>query len=596
MARDFGRADLVQRLGHARSRLLDPTIRVLVVGEFKQGKSLLINALVNADVCPVDDDVATVVPTIVMHGDAPSATLVYGSSDSMADLGAEHRLQRYPVSLDALAHSVSEQGNPSNEQQLLFAEARLPRKILSGGLALVDTPGVGGASSTHSAATIAALPTADAVLLVSDAAQEYSGPELEFLQYVAKLCPNVACLLTKTDIYPEWRRIRDLDIGHMEKAKLDAPILPVSSVLRRHAVRREDHELNRESGFADLVNFLRTDVVGKAEALSRRSAAHDIASVADHIKLELTTELSALEDPRRNAELVTQLEAAKQEIDDLRKQSARWQVVLSDGITDLSADIDYDLKDRMRRLTREVDNHFEDVDPAIAWDEFVQWLDQRTTSVVAANAVWAKERAEWLAIEVAKCFAGHASEHLPTIEGLDTDSVFEPVPELPDVSDGEISLGQKVVVTMRGSYSGTLMTGLVTSVVTSLAIVNPISLGVGVLLGGRAYREDKANRLKRRQAEAKLAVRRYLEDVVFQVGKQARDSLRRSQRVLRDHFSAAADEMHRSLALSLTAAKKVQAKTETERAERIKELRQQLARVQALEDRARNVLGTVMAA
>ena len=46
---------------------------MLVVGEFKQGKSQLINALVNAPVCPVDDDVATAVPTEVSYGPAPAA-------------------------------------------------------------------------------------------------------------------------------------------------------------------------------------------------------------------------------------------------------------------------------------------------------------------------------------------------------------------------------------------------------------------------------------------------------------------------------------------------------------------------------------------
>ncbi|MFP5311771.1 MAG: Isoniazid-inducible protein iniA, partial [Actinomycetes bacterium] len=48
------RADLRRRLDLAMGRLTDPSIRVIVVGEFKQGKSKLINALVNAPVCPVD--------------------------------------------------------------------------------------------------------------------------------------------------------------------------------------------------------------------------------------------------------------------------------------------------------------------------------------------------------------------------------------------------------------------------------------------------------------------------------------------------------------------------------------------------------------
>ncbi len=64
-AADTGRADLAKRLEHTRARLLDPDVRVIVVGEFKQGKSKLINALVNAPACPVDDDIATSVPTSV---------------------------------------------------------------------------------------------------------------------------------------------------------------------------------------------------------------------------------------------------------------------------------------------------------------------------------------------------------------------------------------------------------------------------------------------------------------------------------------------------------------------------------------------------
>ena len=39
-------------------------------------------------------------------------------------------------------------------------------KLLATGLVLVDTPGVGGLGSAHGAATMSALPTADAVLLV----------------------------------------------------------------------------------------------------------------------------------------------------------------------------------------------------------------------------------------------------------------------------------------------------------------------------------------------------------------------------------------------------------------------------------------------
>ena len=55
----YHRPDLTARLGRTKERLADPAVRVLVVGEFKQGKSQLVNSLVSAPVCPVDDDIAT---------------------------------------------------------------------------------------------------------------------------------------------------------------------------------------------------------------------------------------------------------------------------------------------------------------------------------------------------------------------------------------------------------------------------------------------------------------------------------------------------------------------------------------------------------
>src|SRR3954467_8758924 len=84
----YKRPDLGERLVQTRRRLQDPHVRVLVVGEFKQGKSQLVNALVNAPVCPVDDDVATSVPTVVAHGYEPGATLVLAPPDAPEEPGA----------------------------------------------------------------------------------------------------------------------------------------------------------------------------------------------------------------------------------------------------------------------------------------------------------------------------------------------------------------------------------------------------------------------------------------------------------------------------------------------------------------------------
>src|SRR2546428_396300 len=70
------RPDLANRLGQKRARLLEPTLRVPVVGEPNQGKSQLVNALVNAPICAVGDHLSTPSPIVIGHASSPKATLV----------------------------------------------------------------------------------------------------------------------------------------------------------------------------------------------------------------------------------------------------------------------------------------------------------------------------------------------------------------------------------------------------------------------------------------------------------------------------------------------------------------------------------------
>ena len=91
----YERPDLDDRLRHARSRLLDDRVRVLVVGEFKQGKSMLVNGLVGAPVCPTFDDIATAVPTHVRHAEKVTITLVRDLDPAGPDPdAAAHRADR----------------------------------------------------------------------------------------------------------------------------------------------------------------------------------------------------------------------------------------------------------------------------------------------------------------------------------------------------------------------------------------------------------------------------------------------------------------------------------------------------------------------
>jgi len=378
----YGRPDLTAKLSRTRERLTDPNVRVLVVGEFKQGKSLLVNSLVSASVCPVDDDVATSVPTMVRHAESPTAALVREPSG-----GGEP--ERTPIPIGELAAHVCESGNPDNRQRISYAEVGLPRALLAGGLVLVDTPGVGGLGSAHGAATMAAVAGADAVVFVSDAAQEYTRPELDFLASAMQMCPNVVAVLTKIDLYPEWRRIAELDRAHLARAGVTTELIPVSSEVRQLALRTKDKALNEESGYPALVGYLRNQVLGQAERLARRATGQDVVGVCEQLTATMRAELAAQETPERAHELVARLEQAKAAATQLKERTARWQVTLNDAIADLTSDIDHDLRDRLRTVLREAETLAEDADPADIWDQLAKTSFQKW---------WARSCRCWLGL------------------------------------------------------------------------------------------------------------------------------------------------------------------------------------------------------
>lgn len=591
MAGRAGRADLAQRLDIARRRWADPSIRVFVVGEFKQGKSTLVNALINAPLCPVGTDVTTSVATMVSAGDEPSAELVY-SAPALPGRDDAPQLRRVPVPIADLSRHVSQAHNPDNASHLLYAHARLPRALLADGLTLVDTPGVGGLNSSHAAATMSALPQADALLFVSDGSAEYSAAELEFLAAALRLCPNAAAVMTKTDLYPEWDRVAAINRAHLARAGLDMPLIPVSARLRIAAAHDTDAALNEESGFPALVRHLRADVVGNARLLGARAAANDVTAVVENLRALWAPELAALTAPETLPRIAAELDAAKARAQELKERSSRWQLTLSDGIADIMSDLEHDLRDRLRAVGRDAEASIDTGDPAEDWTMVTAWLDDRIQLALSETFVWAEDSLAWLADQVAQHFEASAHDTLTGIDVGNTGGLLDRVAGIGELDTHQVNALQKVLIGMRGSYGGVLMFGLLTGF-AGMALLNPISIGAGILLGGRSFLDDKESRLRARRVEAKNLVRRRIDDTIFQVNKNLKDRLRWAQRQIRDHYSTVAGELHTTLAESLKLAMATATATKVEREKRIPWLTKQIDLLDQLAGEAAELGGLV---
>jgi replication fork clamp-binding protein CrfC len=573
------RGDLAERLTKARVRINDPQIRVVVAGQLKQGKSQLINSLLNMPVARVGDDESTALATVVSYGEQAAARLIVSNGE-----GIEPDIIPIPPSdIKKDLRRAPEAGG----RQVIRLEVNAPSPMLKGGLAFVDTPGVGGHGQPHLSATLGLMPDADAVLMISDTSQEFTAPEMTFMRQAFEICPVAAILLTKIDLYPHWREIVAADTAHLQRAGIKMPVIPVSSLLRSHAIQLNDKELNEESNFPAIVKFLSEKVLSRETDRVRDHVVAEIRSAAEHLTLSVGSELEAFNNPDALEKLKADLEQRKQEAQDALQQTALWQQVLNDGIADLTGDVDHDLRSRFRAISQHFEQVIEHTDPTHHWAEIGNELEEGVATAVGDNFVWAYQRADALAQEVARTFmeAGLESVKMPEISAQGMGASFSGLKSLARLEAKPIKAGHKVVTGMRGSYGGVLMFGMLTSL-AGLGMFNPLSVGAGLLLGRKAYKEDMENRMMRVRNEAKMNMRRFIDDVSFVVNKESRDRLKAIQRQLRDHYRDIANQTQRSLNESLQAAVASAKMEEIERNSRIQELQRQLNILNQVTDHA----------
>jgi replication fork clamp-binding protein CrfC len=569
IAETQGRGDLAQRMVKAKDRISDPQIRVVIAGQLKQGKSQLLNSLLNVPVSRVGDDETTVVATMVSYGEQATAKLIVAGSDEgepeaieipIADI--KNDLRRHPA---------------AGGRQVLRVAVTANSPLLKGGLVFVDTPGVGGHGQPHLSATLGLLPDADAMLMVSDTSQEFTEPEMTFIRQAFEICPVATIVATKIDLYPHWRQIVEADKGHLQRAGLSIPMIPASSLLRSHAIQLNDKELNEESNFPAIVKFLSERVLSRENDRVRDQVLAEIRSAAEHLTLTASSELSALNDPDTRERQKAELERRKQEAQEALQQTALWQQVLNDGIADLTADVDHDLRGRFRAITQHTEHVIDTCDPTHHWAEIGAELENAIATAVGDNFVWAYQRAEVLAQEVARTFveAGLEAVDMPQLDAREMGASLGEIKSLSRLEAKPIKAGHKVVTGMRGSYGGVLMFGMLSSFV-GLGMFNPLSLGAGLLLGRKTYKDDMENRMMRVRSEAKMNMRKFIDDVSFVVTKESRDRLKGIQRQLRDHYRGIANQTTRSLNESLQANIASAQLEEAERNTRIRELERQL--------------------
>lgn len=187
---------------------IDKRIYVAVLGQFKAGKSSLINHVLGVNLLPIDVVPVTAIVTQIRYNPFPSAIVQYFNGKG------------HTVAPDEIVRYVTEQENPENIKKVAQVIIEHPAMEKLRNITLVDTPGLGSFYRHNSTVTLEWLPYTGVALIAVSAERPLSEEDMELARNVTHYCPEVALVITKTDLFDEeeQERIRQYITDSVEKA------------------------------------------------------------------------------------------------------------------------------------------------------------------------------------------------------------------------------------------------------------------------------------------------------------------------------------------------------------------------------------------
>lgn len=302
-----------------QSRLKEGRFHLAVLGQFKRGKSTLLNAFLGQSVLPTSVVPLTAIPTLLEYGPDLRVRVCY------QDEKPEHEFVGNSVeeTLEILQGFVTEEGNPKNRLGVMQVEIQHPAPILQHGVVLIDTPGIGSTFTHNTEATLNFLPQCDAALFVVSADPPLTEVEADFLKAVKSRVARLFFIFNKVDYLSDEERHAALSFfTKVLREKIDGdedyPIFCLSARRGLDAKIMDKPDLFIQSGLQavenHLVNFLASEKSKTLQKAVQRKTRDVIEGALMRLKLSIASLQMPLEDlEKRLAIFGHELENAERE-------------------------------------------------------------------------------------------------------------------------------------------------------------------------------------------------------------------------------------------------------------------------------------------
>jgi GTP-binding protein EngB required for normal cell division len=284
--------DAEQVAADARSvaeRVSEGRFYVACIGQFKRGKSSVLNALVGDSVLPTGVVPVTTVPTIVRYGSHTTARVRFDAASGWTNI---------PVK--TVDEYVSEEKNPENAKHVSALEIFVPSQLLATGMCFVDTPGLGSVFTSNTAATQAFIPHIDAALVVIGADPPLAGEELVLVEAVAQHVQDLVITVNKADRTTDAERAQAVAFARRQLEKR-LPQHYVGPLFEVSAAEQLEH---RGTGrdWQKLVASLNRLIEGSGRRLIQKACERGLERISEQLLVIMTEEHEALQRPIEESE------------------------------------------------------------------------------------------------------------------------------------------------------------------------------------------------------------------------------------------------------------------------------------------------------
>jgi len=259
------------QLSAIEDKIQSKQFNLVVIGQFKRGKSTLINALIGKDILPSSVLPLTSIVTIINYGEQKAVVCF---KDGLCK----------NIELNEISFFVTEKYNPNNKLNVEYVEIFYPADFLKNSVRIIDTPGIGSVYEHNSDVSYQFLPKADASLFVLSPEPPITQSEIEFLKDAQKYIDKFFFLLNKIDNFKpnELKEIIEFNrsiIESLVSKKVD--IIDISAKLALEAKLESNKEKQEQSNIEKLYNKLDKFIKEEQASVFWRSIVNNLIRYID---------------------------------------------------------------------------------------------------------------------------------------------------------------------------------------------------------------------------------------------------------------------------------------------------------------------------